>query len=505
VVGGAVVKLDLAYYERVKDSLDPALRREIDAELALYAQVVERNPLQAPFEPHSAQQREFFLARTPVIAAFAGNRFGKTTSLVVRALSELCDEDCLPEFLRGVKRFQAPVQGWIVVPTTDKLYDTLIPAFQKWVPKDQLEGGKWQGAWSKERRQLTFANGSTVAFKTYEQDPSTLGGAALHFVGYDEPPPKATRDECLMRLVDFAGYEMFAMTPLKTNTGWVRREIWKKRESPDVTVVKGSIHDNPMLDQKTKDRVLGSYSDLWRQAREFGDFVDVGGLIYPDFDRCVVKRPFPPEFIRSLEDILVAIDPGIRNAGIVFLAFDSENVEYVFKDFKLQDKTAADYAAVIKGELKRWGIPLSRVMFTCDPAARQRGQANATTVISALAQEGIHCNPAQNDVEAGIDQVRTRMQHDRFWVSPECRYLRDEADDYAAEEPAEGKDDSHLVPIKGNDHVLDAVRYGSMERFWDPQLEADAPRAPLGFQPDRALPASLLRVAPEAPPMGAFS
>jgi hypothetical protein len=84
-----------------------------------------------------------------------------------------------------------------------------------------------------------------------------LGGAALHYVLYDEPPPKKHREEGMFRLIDHGGYEMFAMTPLDTNTGYVRKEIYKKRESPDITVVSGSIHDNPTLDAATRSRALG--------------------------------------------------------------------------------------------------------------------------------------------------------------------------------------------------------------------------------------------------------
>jgi phage terminase large subunit-like protein len=98
---------------------------------------------------------------------------------------------------------------------------------------------------------LSFANGSTATFKTYKQDPSTLGGARLHWVAYDEPPPKKHREEGRMRLVRYGGHEMFAMTPLDTNTAYVRRSIWKRREDPDITVVRGSIHDNPTLDKAT--------------------------------------------------------------------------------------------------------------------------------------------------------------------------------------------------------------------------------------------------------------
>jgi hypothetical protein len=55
------------------------------------------------------------------------------------------------------------------------------------------------------------------------------------------------------------------------------------------------------------------------------------------------------------------------------------------------------------------------------------------------------------------------MAHGRFCGEPERSPgplgLRDEADEYAAKEPAEGKDDSHLEVVKSNDHRLDALRY----------------------------------------------
>jgi type IV secretory pathway VirJ component len=52
---------------------------------------------------------------------------------------------------------------------------------------------------------------------------------------------------------------------------------------------------------------------------------------------------------------------------------------------------------------------------------------------------------------------------------------------------------SHMVPIKGNDHVLDADRYSAMERFWDPIMEDSAPNNPLGWKPNTAPAVSSLR------------
>jgi hypothetical protein len=112
-------------------------------------------------------------------------------------------------------------------------------------------------------------------------------------VGYDEPPPKKHREEGMWRLGDHGGYEMFAMTPLDTNTGMSGARFSRSARAPDITVVSGSMHDNPTLDKETVARASGHVGYL-PAAREFGEFVDVGGLIYPDFDRCVVEGAVLP-------------------------------------------------------------------------------------------------------------------------------------------------------------------------------------------------------------------
>jgi phage terminase large subunit-like protein len=463
---------------------DPEFREVYDQ----LAGTVEKNPLLA-FEPHPANdgrrpQLEFIEASTRIVAAFAGNRFGKSTVLMACALRECLDRADLPPLLAATKRFDPPTDGWILVPTEDKIFDSFWPVIRKWCPPAALHGGNLDKAWNGARMILRFKNGSTISFKTYKQHESTLGGAALHFVGYDEPPPKTHREEGRIRLADYGGYEMFAMTPLATNTGYIRRAIWKQREAPNITVVKGSIHDNPTLNKEAVRDALGDLSDVWRQAREFGDFVHVGGQIYPDFERCVVKEPFDLDFIRSL-DVVVGIDPGIRNAGFAWVGFDKDLSAYVFNEGLLQDKEAHEYAAFIKSENSRLG--LRNVAYVCDPAMRSRGQVTAETVMSALAKEGIYANSGQNSHEAGFDQLRTRMRLDRFHVDPRCVGMRDEADEYVSKPVEEGKDDSHFDPVGGNNHRMDALRYAVMERFWDPWMEDQAPLRTLGFDPSRAL------------------
>ncbi len=447
-------------------------------ELLALDELVESNPL-VLFEPHSEKQLAFFEATTPIVAAFAGNRFGKTTSLVVRTIIECVDRECLPEHLRAFKRWDADTAhggtfARIVGPGFGQgMEGVLLPAFRRWTPRGQFRGGSFDKAWDKQLRVLRFANGSTCEFMTYKQDVADFGGAARHLIGYDEPPPKEIRKECRMRLADYEGYEMFAMTPLRSNgVGWVRSEIYKQRESPDITVIRGSIHDNPVLSKKAVARALGDKDDPERRAREFGDFVEFGGLIYPDFDQRVVD-PWTTDRVAQW-DVIVGMDPGVRNAAMVWVGLDNGNVAHIFDERLIQDGGAEEYKAAIDSVNSKWGIGRD-VTYVIDPAARSRAQTNAESMQSALSRVGIYCVHGQNQVDAGVSQIRSRLRHGRLWISRECVGIRDEADDYQSKEGEE------FVPIKGNEHRLDAARYAMMHRPFYIEAEDEAPERTLGL------------------------
>jgi hypothetical protein len=481
------------------DRLSAEDRLELDVELAAWDAAVARQPIQG-FEWHSAAQREFLAARTKVVAALAGNRFGKTTSLVVKSLIECLPSEVLPERLRRFRRFDERVDGWILCPSEAKVFDSLKPAFELWTGAANFKGGSWGKAFNGERMQLTFSNGSTIGFKTYQQDASTLTGASLWFVGYDEPPPKDHREECRTRLIDHDGFEMFAMTPIKANTGYIKRAIYKKRADPQITLVSGSIHDNATLSKAgiAAWRAGFDENDLWIRAREFGEFVDVGGLIYEDFERRVIPAPAKAEL--NLGDVVVGIDPGIRNTALVFAAFDSHNTGTVFAEDLLQNARTEDVAQAIWRVLDRYGIGRQAPLFVIDPSV-PRAQTSEQTLQTSLAVLGIGCAKAQNSVEAGIQQVRSRLAEGRLWISRDCLGLRDEADEYAAEDRPDGE----FKPIKANDHRLDALRYVCMARPWYPHVEAQSIERNLGFAANVAIPARYLLPQLESPPMGSMS
>lgn len=455
---------------------------DVVAELLALEGLLERNPLQG-FEPHSVPQREFFEARTKVVAAFAGNQSGKSTALVCRALIESVRPECLPPALRGFKRFgvDGPAHGWVVCPSNDKLYDSILPTFRKWAPVDELFEASFDKAFEKQHRVLRFANGSTIGFKTYEMDTDKFGGATLHWIGYDEPPPREIRSEGVTRIMRMGGYEMFAMTPVNTNTGWIRRDIFRKREDPDITVVQWGMRDNPMLSQETIDYTLSQYqSDLYREAREHGTFVDVGGLIYPNFERAVVG-PYTGAQVRFM-DVVVGMDPGFRTAAFLWVGFDTDGCAHVFDEHVIHRGVPEDYANAVRQVNEKWG--LREVTYVIDPAAQQGSQTNAQSVQSELERFGIYTVLGQNKVEAGIQQVRGRLANQMLKVSRDCVKLRDECDEYAAEDTDE-KDESFKV-IKRRDHLADCLRYSAMYLPYWPADEIV--KKPLGRQMDQAWP-----------------
>jgi phage terminase large subunit-like protein len=490
---------------RIDLSKVPAEQRAQAEKLAAeLASIAKKNPLQL-FAPHCDEQQKFLAAHTSIVAAFCGNQSGKSTIGAVKALVNLLSRDAVPVHLQQFRQrpWELPTHGWGLCPSEDKIFDSLLPALKKWCPQETLYGQNWRRAFNAERMQLTFRNGSTLTFKTYKQDPSTLGGATLDFVWYDEPPPRAHRDEAATRLLATGGPEWYTMTPLKANSAWIRRDIWRQRAADHITVCKWSMHDNPHLNKARVKELLESYvNDIWRRAREFGDFMDIAGLVYADMPRCAVQHKPKRDEFRSWDHVW-GIDPGIRNAAIVCGGFDHHGVDHIYDEALIQNGTPTQYAQAIDILAARYGLTRKRILFVIDPAARQRSQATGDTVQSELARVGIFTVNGNNDREAGQQQIRDRILHRRLVLYERCTGLLADADEFAWEM---SDDDTDIGPADDSPfHRLATLRYQVMVRPFYPADEQAAPERDLGRPPDRALPAHLLTLPAVIPPMGSMS
>lgn len=453
--------------------------------LAEYTASLERYPLHS-YQPHP-KQAAFHASQRRTKAFLGGNRSGKSHAGIADDLIQACDAEALPEHLRRYKRWEPPFKCRICAPKFNENHEGVIfPKIRELVPKDQLLGGNWKDAFKQQRRMLFFENGSWLQFLTYEQDLDAFSGADLHRVHYDEEPPgekgRQIHQENAARLIDHAGDVLFTMTPL-FGLSWTYDLLWQDRgpetqkgvyESEGLTVVSVDMDENPHIDQASKDIYLASLPEKVREARKSGRFVHFSGLVYEEFDPEVHLCPRPSrDHVQGLEEHREAIDPGVNTTAVIFAGFDKDNSMLVYDELYLHGDEAipANAAERIKQKREEWGVQPRYTLI--DPSARNRQLTNADNVQAAFYREGIQTWPAQNELEAGVFEVKRRFDRELIVISEECGALRNELARYRKEQ----REDGAFGVVKGNDHAADGVRYLAMSRPLAP------PRAPRQDKP----------------------
>lgn len=455
--GGLVVPPELAK--------DPEVQREL-AELEA---IFEANPLERynhPLLPNRHEKQvEFNAIQCPPLGikgAIAGNRCGKTIGCVVDDVIQLVPRDLVPAHLQAFKKWDPPFHVWIGAPKLAKHEDTILPLLRKFIPKAALPEGQFGKAYRSQSRMVELPCGSTVGLKTYDQDLDAWASAEVHRIHWDEEPniPHSAelRSEARARLLSTGGEEIIGMSPL-LGYSWVYDDVWLKRDQPNVSVVRMGMEDNPWLTAEMVAEFAEGLTEDEYRMRVKGEFVHVGGLVYPQLaDKHYVEKP-DRSHVQG-QSIYVGIDPGVNTTAVIFVAFDNDNGGLVFDELYLHNNEAIPENAsrAIRQVEELWGIKPSHYMI--DPSARNRSLTDAQRVQELYKHAGIRTRPAQNDREAGVFEVRRRLEFDQILISRECRKLRWELERYRQEPKADGSFDV----LKENDHGCDALRYVCMAR-----------------------------------------
>lgn len=439
------------------------------------------NPL-LRYRPHD-KQKEFHAARTRLKGMMGGNRSGKTTAGVLDDIIQACDESAVPDHLKEYKKFDPPFHCRIVCPSNDIMESVVFQKLREWVPRGQLVGDKWDKAFSKSQRILHFKNGSFFDFLTYEQDLDKHSGAAKHRVHFDEEPPFRIWQEGSMRIIDYKGADLLlTMTPL-LGLSWAYDVIWAPWEKGTLQngkIVVVDMDDNPHLDEEQKEMALAGLSREERKARKEGRFVHFEGMIYPEFVRH--QHVMPEHEIPSGAPVWVGIDPGFRNmAAVVWLYITPEGTAVVFDELALQGSTVAQVARAIKEINLKHGsvvgeqrVPIVPRAYVIDPSARNKEPITGRSVQMEFIDHGIVSIPGQNDVAAGVNRVKERLQSNHLKVTANCPELIDEFRKYRWARQSRGDSDPKEAPVKTDDHLLDALRYVLMARPAAPVVEKNA-------------------------------
>lgn len=461
------------------------------------------------------KQLEFHAIKCPRMgtkALIAGNRSGKTVACTVDDIIQLCPAEDLPPHLREYKKFDSPCHIWVGAPKVANHYSTSIPLFRKWLPKAQLREGNFDKSYSKQHNQLTLECGSTVTFKTYDQDIDSWASAEVHRIRWDEESRNANgremRQEARQRILSTGGDEVIGMTPLLGLGTWVFEEVYERRHEDGIYVLSMSMGDNPWNSKEDIEKNLAGYTDEERRARENGEFVHFGGVFFPEFKTELHETTIKAAKDIAEQEIVVSIDPGLVHTGVVWTAWDSDNSGVIFEELFTDRTDVAEISQHIKNVNKAWGLK-SIPTYIIDPSYRNlQTEIHADAVQSNYAREGIYVAPGNNDRRAGILEIKKRLQAKdpkgepapTLLFADRCPRLMQQVERYRRNPDA--SDEWQAVPQVGNTRfdLVDAMRYAVMSRTWMMPEEGQyvPPTYEYGFEP----PYNERDFQIDAPPMG---
>jgi len=174
---------------------------------------------------HGCPQYFFHTSRAGVRAFFGSNRSGKTTAGSVEIAFHLTG--LYPKWYPIYRRYNRAVKGRVLANDFKKAVGEVITeAINDWIPKSMVVDKDKNSQGIYDKYWIKHASGAVSSFDiiTYEQDTGVAEGWSGDFAWYDEPPPRGHRIATARGLIDYEGWEIFTLTPLKE--AWLFDEVF---------------------------------------------------------------------------------------------------------------------------------------------------------------------------------------------------------------------------------------------------------------------------------------
>lgn len=203
------------------------------------------------------------------------------------------------------------------------------------------------------------------------------------------------------------------------------------------------LDDNTFLDARYVKQIKETTpSGMFYDRGVEGLWISGEGVVYPDFDR--EKHSITAEQVRQLrfDRVFAGVDWGWEHWGAIVVIGVTGKRYNIIEEHAAQHRFIDDWILTARDIIARHGD----ISFYCDPARTEH--------VAAFQKAGIRAYLANNRVLSGIEAVATLMKNDLFRiVYDECPRFRDEIYKYIWKK-------NSGEPLKENDDVLCAIRYG---------------------------------------------
>ena len=381
-----------------------------------------------------------------------GRRWGKTTLAINKLLKEaLLDEK---------------TDYWYIAPTYSQAktiaWRYLVQQYRE-LPSELQLGKNESELW------VEVGNRCRITLKGAENEDS-LRGSKLGGLVIDEIASiknfKYLWDEALRpTLTDKKGWGLFISTPKGYNHFY---ELFTNKDA-DYKSFHYTSYDNPFMDSSEIDKARLELTEDAFAQEYLADFRKFTGLIYKEFSREIhVLNEIP---LDGFSSYYRTMDFGAVNPTVcLFIKVDRDDNFYVYDEYYETQKTTDYHAGQI---LAKYPLTYFRATYA-DPSGRQE--------ILDYARWGLHLTPANKQildkitgamrspgerdwVNYGIEQLQQRLKINaitkkpRLFIGNNCVNTLREFESYRWEESKNLELNSKEVPVKANDHTLDALRY----------------------------------------------
>jgi hypothetical protein len=247
-------------------------------------------------------------------------------------------------------------------------------------------------------------------------------------------------------LTDTKGEALFLSTPKGFNHFYDLFNL--EQTDSDYKSFHFTSFDNPHLPMEEIEKARKELTED-RFAQEYlADFRKTEGLVYKEFNRAI-HLVAPNDIynrLRETTEYIAGIDFGFTNpTAVIHIKRDYDNTLWVVDEWYKREMTDAMVAEYVAGCKFNAVYP--------DP--------EAPAAIKELKSRGVNIREViknKDSIKNGINKIREMFKTGKLLISTQCPNLIYELETYSYPEKKDQRNENEL-PIKDNDHALDALRY----------------------------------------------
>lgn len=426
--------------------------------------------------PH---QEKFHNSKAKGKVFLGGNRAGKTVGGATETVMKMLGK-------HPNQKWKPPIRARAIGSTwEDGVKKIIMPEMARWIPGSQLKNGSWEESYDLRSRTLTLLNGSKIEFLTYEQLVQAHAGTSRHHVWFDEEPPEDIFNENMLRLVDVGGEWCLTMTPL-FDMSWTFERLYQKyanESTAEIEIFHAETTDNLHINPQELQILLEGMSDEEKNARTRGTYFNLSGGVYTgsftkeNFIEPIVNTDRWPIFYNTWGHFGM-LDHGFRGLTAFHLGcFDEEGRIVIYAEYTASGKIIKENCKAIKRLIEDLELTDKLDYIVADPSIRNTDPITGTSLHNEYADNGLFLIFGNNDVHNGIQKVSSKFKDKSLLITLDNKNLISELPKYRwakyASSKIEQRRNPQEVPVKKNDHSLDALRYGVMSR---PELGSELVR-----------------------------